>query len=145
MYVHWLYTGLINGDTIPMSQAYVLGEFIQDLQFQDVVMKKLIPMIQKEKHPPESCVEIIYSGTSEGSPARRLCLHIWGYMIYQTQDLVEHMADNMPVEFVRDLLKVVILKKNHPKKAQPWVLTSESYLLLKPGETEEGPSTSISK
>ncbi|KAK6443671.1 hypothetical protein LTR95_000498 [Oleoguttula sp. CCFEE 5521] len=88
-YLHYLYRGNIvipstslapgakKGYTI-LAKLYVLGEYVQDKQFRKAVLDEVITRIVEvgpngaRSYPPNDTVATIYSGTTAGSPARKL-------------------------------------------------------------------------
>jgi len=82
-YVQWLYSHNIDTtyNTTKWAGLYVLGEKLMDATFQDQVLETMAQGCEaKVSYPTGKAINIIYDGTPEGSPARRLLIdfHVWG-------------------------------------------------------------------
>jgi hypothetical protein len=97
-YVEWLYSqkvtsmsGKATSDIVenemPMehehiARLYVFGEKVQDDDFCDAALAMFLALIGRNfdgDHylPSSGAILIIYNGTSDGSPIRKLLVHIW--------------------------------------------------------------------
>lgn len=143
-YVHWLYYNEIitdmkwtcaDDDEIPgpdfdsLGELYVLGEHLIDTAFQDAVISVLVGLTRKKDqddvnyYPGFSTVNIIYEGTTDKSPARRLLvdLHVrHGNENWIKDHCVKNGSDCFNHEFLTDLsqalLKDRVLLYKHQKK-----------------------------
>jgi hypothetical protein len=118
-YLSYLYTGkffteditVTVGDGIEsclqlLSSLYVCGERFIDPKFQNVVLKEIIRLTRlpdKDRmhwYPTGEDVNIIYRGTPQGSPGRRLMVDLHVIM-----GVKEWMDNELEVEFVTDVAK----------------------------------------
>ena len=112
-YVNWLYTGQLRGDgSAPLKHAlvllaklYTLGELISDRCLQDAVMDAFVTITcYTHLYPTSDVVEIIYNGTMNASPARKLLVDI--YVVYGNPKWIGQDLDK-PIlhQFSGDLMR----------------------------------------
>ncbi|KAF1973566.1 hypothetical protein BU23DRAFT_132900 [Bimuria novae-zelandiae CBS 107.79] len=119
-YVHWLYLGTIprvaeddvplGFDTPFLATLYVLGEQLKDAVFKNAVLETIVHMaLTNLVIPSGEAVRVIYRGTSEGSPARRLIADFCSYMAtdWWCEDIDEYLE-----EALRDALKATVLLRH---------------------------------
>ena len=118
-YISYLYTGRLFteditvkvGDGIEscfqlLSKLYVTGERFIHPKFQNVVLKEIIRLTRlpdKDRmywYPTGEDVNIVYRGTTHGSPGRRLMVDL-----HVVMGVKEWMDDELEVEFVTDVAK----------------------------------------
>ena len=118
-YLKYLYTGKFFteditgtvGDGIEscfqlLSKLYVSGERFIHPKFQNVVLKEIIRLTRLPDedrmywYPTGEDVNIVYRGTSQGSPGRRLMVDL-----HVVMGAKEWMDDELEVEFVTDVAK----------------------------------------
>lgn len=132
-YIQWLYT-----NTVPPNAAatdpykylalmYVLGEKIMDQAFQDAILATMIEHCaaapSQHKYPCLDAINVIYDGTTDTSPARRLVVDFWAYNMTPNWRvgevvLLAHLG------FLQDLLPALLGKRGMPDMGveRPWVL-----------------------
>ena len=91
-YVHWCYTGAIlckaEGEEVEriyvlLAKLYVLGERPMDNKLQNRVIDAIAATTRefqpdgKRYHPAGEAINIIYEGTLESSPVRRMLADLW--------------------------------------------------------------------
>lgn len=82
-YVQYLYYNELNptfgkyGKGRRLMQAYVLGECVGDSVFQDRIIDAMIAYCIEQKVVPNyPIINVVYNGTAEDSPARRLMVDL---------------------------------------------------------------------
>lgn len=138
-YLHWLYPGTIptrdfdnqNGTKsdpiwIDLATAYVFGEKILDDRYKRSVLRTFAA-VQRDA-PDFPCAEaflIIYDGTPEGSPARRLLVDMYAYGAWDSADWSREF-DLLPHEALADVMRATIkVRRDNP--ARPWTEGMEAY------------------
>lgn len=93
LYLHWLYRGTLpvradepghacNSEYLQLAKAYVLGDKLQDGDFQDIIIDAIIDKWNSKASDGHNCfpvgavVTCIYNNTPESSKARRLLVDI---------------------------------------------------------------------
>lgn len=132
MYVHWLYHSkfpplLDNVENrshyVSLCQAYLMGHDLLDTRFRNAVLNALIHAWHKRDQNP-SCIEakLIYEGTKQGDPVRRMIVDIAAVDISAHRlwsDNLEH--DTCPKEFLVDLIKrMAEVRPVSPTTQTPW-------------------------
>ena len=94
LYLHWLYRGTLpvrtdgpgriaNSEYLQLAMAYVLGDKLQDGDFQDITIDAMIDKCKSPASdgakwfPVGSVIQCIYDNTPESSKARRLLVDIY--------------------------------------------------------------------
>ncbi len=127
-YVHWLYRKtlpvksdqtqpLTEADQCLLAEAYVLGDRIQDGNFQDAVINAIISFATTEEGnslPPVSVIKEIYENTPESSKARALLVDL--AMDCELADWQAEAADTLPKDFLKDLALEFIKRKPKQNK-----------------------------
>jgi hypothetical protein len=121
LYIHYLYTGTLAAkpDPIPpqyrggleylrLTKLYVLAEKLQDItQLKNSIIKNILDIskaIREDRGhhcPGQPCISVVYNGTPEGSPARRLLVDFWTYRAQG--DWIAKSNSPLPEDFVHDL------------------------------------------
>lgn len=124
-YRDWLYYNLVYTDTPfqRLARMYVLGERLLDREFQDAVLSKMMSRCDLgDELPCATTIKIIYRGTPENSPARRLLADIHGWACTSVDEL-----DLKHTEFIRDMLDVVFNNRDAPLGEYPWIDNPDRY------------------
>ncbi|KAK5729745.1 hypothetical protein LTR17_011711 [Elasticomyces elasticus] len=80
VYQSWLYTRRIVGVSCELLlHCYVFGEKFLDTTFKDVVIDCLLEVIARRRVFPNNMSGLIYKGTLEGSPLRRLLCELFAW------------------------------------------------------------------
>lgn len=148
-YINWLYSEKVSGTLadipsnanntirheiahnafIPLAKAYVLGEKFLDTKYKNSVMNRIIEVrCQSGWSPGPACAEIIYEGTSPGSPARRLLADLLAYGAHDDSDETVgwmKFIEDLPREALVDAMKALV-KLRRASARFDW--TDESYL-----------------
>jgi hypothetical protein len=104
----------------------VFGEKMMDQKYKRAVLES-IAEVQRDA-PDYPCAEafvIIYDGTPEGSPARRLLADMYAYGAYDAPDWNREF-DLLPHEALADVMRATI-KVRRENLARPWTETMEAY------------------
>jgi hypothetical protein len=108
------------------ADAYVFGEKIMDQKYKRAVLDT-IAGVQRDA-PDFPCAEafvIIYDGTPEGSPARRLLVDMYAYGAYDAPDWIREF-ELLPHNALVDIMSAMI-KVRRENSARPWTETMEAY------------------
>jgi hypothetical protein len=147
-YVQWLYSHQIDiaHDTIRWARMFVLGEQFMDVEFQDMMVEVLVRCCEAKKYPICGEIDIIYSGTTKGSPVRRLLVDI--YVWFAGPVWIENeRIDEKSQDFVKDLLLAFFIQRQavwkKRKSERPWNQDLSKHLvrtkiLEDAKETKEG-------
>ena len=77
-------------------------------------------------YPGVAAIAIIYKGTPENSPGRRLFVDFWVWIAHEGW-AAKKTADDYPPEFLFDAMKSLSWIRARPTKERPWVKTPEAY------------------
>lgn len=126
-YLEWMYTQTIEVSPLTndkmsyndfkaefehLARAYVFGEKVQDDAFCNSVTDAMLDRAGGSEHgscwwyPTTKAVSIIYDGTPEGSPARRLCVHLHTH--YGKSYDIQSTANGEHPEFLKDLTRSLL-------------------------------------
>ncbi|EUC39650.1 hypothetical protein COCMIDRAFT_41860 [Bipolaris oryzae ATCC 44560] len=135
-YCQWLYSGKIvrhgNSKSISksMCRLFVLGESLMDRPFKNAVLDSMMDGIHSKPkfHATREGVKIIYEGTPKGSPARRLLVDMWAYLMTARRNL-DNLVSLRGTDFFEELIPALIAVRSvpHHEKVRPWVAKPESY------------------
>jgi hypothetical protein len=129
IYAQWLYSHNLPRFLGPLrlGNLYVLGEKLMHDEFQNSVVDEFISNAEIYGEVPQGdTINVIYEGTPEGSPARRLMVDLWCYLSKGNKSRDE-WADHHP-EFINDLLTAVLrIRDTPPLKERPWAVDLEVY------------------
>lgn len=127
--VQWLYTHHIDStfDTAKWSQAYVLGEKLMDREYLDCVIETMMRECTKRgEFPGKINLEIIYEGTPEGSPARKLLVDFVCWMGNEKWIHKGEMHQGFNEDLVLELMRHMNRKFESPA---PWVSDPSAYFV----------------
>jgi len=137
VYLHWLYfktlptVGIYNDHKCPefesLARCYVLGEMLIDKKFKNAIVDALTDILEEMKDemiiPGSFEINIIYAGTTEGSPGRKLMVDIWATIAGKT---CKTALDECHPDFVLDLAKE-FLELDNTIRPRPWKTSLERY------------------
>jgi hypothetical protein len=141
-YVQWLYTHQVDTkfNTVKRAEMYVLGEVLMDNAFQNAVLGTMIRRVEAKHHYPiGEEIDIIYNGTNEGSPARRLLVdyYVWGAGSSWVKGY--DMANTRPTDFINNLLLALVTRRPalclNGKGEKTWISDVSKYF-IKPATPE---------
>jgi hypothetical protein len=99
---------------------------MMDQQYKREVLETIAGV--KREAPDYPCAEafvIVYDGTPEGSPARRLLVDMYAYGAIDASDWNKEL-DLLPHEALADVMRATIkVRRDNP--ARPWRETLEAY------------------
>jgi hypothetical protein len=143
-YFQWLYTGTVaphdageNGYRY-LARMYVLGEKMMDQTFQNDVIKAIITRHStaklSQKRPGSmvlglQAIKIIYDGTTENAPVRRLLVDIWTFNMVPSWISKENLLEQANKPFFDDLFLALLEKRGvpDPSHVRPWISQPSSY------------------
>lgn len=140
-YTHWLYSGNIPtrdfdsiGESmndpiwIDLANAFVFGEKIMDRKYQKDIIETIAAV---QTHAPDfPCAEafvIIYDGTPEGSPARKLLADMYAHGAYDAPDWRKEL-ELLPHEALVDVTRAMMGARDIPPGLRPWTRSVDAYL-----------------
>ncbi|KAH0528035.1 hypothetical protein TsFJ059_002947 [Trichoderma semiorbis] len=134
IYLHWLYFGTLpvrnnspglegNNEYVQLAQAYVLGEFLQDVNFKDTVLDAILIKSRSTASdgqtwfPLGPAIRCIYEGTRASSAARRLLVDLYNHNGHG--DWLKGWADkdDMPKQFLLDLAIAALTERSRPSES----------------------------
>lgn len=130
-YLHLLYTNTLaimsgslpktfhEGDEVfGLVKLYVLAEKLQDVDTKNIVLEATMLSYQKDKRgisdyvPKVQEVRIVYTGTTSGSPMRKLLVDLYTYRARLIPNL--KVDNHWPSDFVQELLTQVLATRGLP-------------------------------
>jgi hypothetical protein len=138
MYDKWLYSHVLveTTNTIALAHMYVLGEEMLDTHFQDAVISAIMSNCATHSiYPVGAQIDIIYTGTTATSPARKLLVDFFLHAGGKEWVLDRDHASNRPADFVNDLLTALMDRSRQPSESLPWITNPAAYFLN--GKTTE--------
>jgi hypothetical protein len=125
IYLHWVCFKTIpsvytekqegrNPEYALLSKCYVMGEKLMDIAFKNAVLTALVdahvnqPFYQP-KYVGQRAINIIYAGTLENSPARRLLVDTW--VETAGENWIEHLTNGLHHSFVLEFSRALLLRK----------------------------------
>lgn len=142
VYVHWLYfkniPSVFNKDErgfteqILLCKCYVMGSKLMDTAFRNAVLKALLGASQNQpcvgKHVPgQASVNILYKGSMEDSPARKLIVDLW--VCYAGEAWMKALTTDLSHEFVLDFARALLLERcKAANDIRPWKERIKDYL-----------------
>ncbi|KAL7936955.1 hypothetical protein V8C35DRAFT_332213 [Trichoderma chlorosporum] len=134
VYVHWLYFGTLpvqndkpglegNAEYVQLAKAYVLGDFLVDVNFKNAVMDTMFIKSHsmasdgRRPHPAGPVIRYIYEKTPESSPPRRFLVDLFAY--FGKAKWLEPKwisEDDLPEQFIRDLLTAMFKHRRPPSE-----------------------------
>jgi hypothetical protein len=141
LYVTWLYSGKLpilpepEEHELPkeystLAYAYVLGERLMDNGFKNVIADAYVLYARgappaKRAYPRNEEIRIIYEGTAEDAPIRKLLVDIWcrrGKYEWIAQD------PDLPPDFLREVVKGLLqVRSSVESLSRPWKTGHEQY------------------
>jgi hypothetical protein len=142
LYLNHVYTGRLPVNAEPstrksahyplLSRAYVLGEFLMDVEFQNAVADAIVLYARGADgpriYPSHEDITIIYEGTRPASPLRKLLVDIW-CLRGKPEWLENETASNYPNDFLMDVTKEFMItnKTASDPKPRPWKYNHLQY------------------
>ncbi|KAF2641294.1 hypothetical protein P280DRAFT_517500 [Massarina eburnea CBS 473.64] len=122
-------------DTTPehyhtLAYAYVLGERLLDIPFKNAIVDAYVLYARgnppgKRYYPSNEEIRIIYDGTGEGCPLRRLLVEIW--YCRGKVDWIERDSD-LPQDFLACVVKELLrVRVSVDQLSRPWKLSHTQY------------------
>ncbi|KAF2827252.1 hypothetical protein CC86DRAFT_208688 [Ophiobolus disseminans] len=125
IYLHWLYfrtlltvvtdgDGPKNPEYLVLFRCYIISDKFVDIEFNKVVLNSIVDALEYQPYyspcyPGQGPIRIIYDGTTEGAPARRLLVDLW--VKYVGESWVKHIHAGLPHDFVVEFSRALLLKK----------------------------------
>jgi hypothetical protein len=144
IYLHWLYFKTFptvltensatnttsNTEFVTLGKCYVMGEMLMDIGFKNAVLDALLDSITNQPYyearfPGQHAIGIIYDGTLEGAPARRLLVDLW--VTEATENWAEYMTSDMPAAFTQDLARALLGRKRKKSLGRSWEERAKDY------------------
>ncbi|KJX98753.1 hypothetical protein TI39_contig392g00026 [Zymoseptoria brevis] len=115
IYIRWVYTNKTSFAescaSRDFAELYIMASRLQDGECQGAAIDCIIRRTQtKQKVPNEHTVNMIYSNTLAGDPARRLCIDCW--VIHGSERWFENPAGAIDAQFYKDVAKLFCSKRN---------------------------------
>lgn len=132
----------LNENYNTLAYAYVLGERLMDVPFKNAISDTYVLCARgtapappnaaaftiPRRYPSNEEIRIIYSGTTDSSPLRRLIVDIWSCR--GKFDWIDQDSD-LPAEFLAEVVKALLkLRPNDSSTmslSRPWKNTHEQY------------------
>jgi hypothetical protein len=117
-------TNTVAGEYLSLSKLFVLAEKLMDAKSKEVV---LAAMLARSKEPfvynglyytGIDSVQVIYEGTQEDSPARRLLVQL--FTDFGDAAFITEKADEIPKDFLYDLWVSVLGTRPKPNIQNGW-------------------------
>jgi hypothetical protein len=125
-------------DFVFLAKLYVLGEELMDVKFKNMIVGTIVAVSTKSRWSPiGEAVSIIYEGTSEGSPARRLVVNYCAHNGQNNPSWTDEFK-NCPYEFLVDAMKAMVCTRPSPASPEgsfPVGIEYKSYHEALPGST----------
>jgi hypothetical protein len=138
MYTQWLYTRqmpkLDCEDTFNMlAKLYVLGEYAQDIVFQNAVFDAML-WASDSIYPSLESLRTIYNGTPPTSTMRKLLIDMTAYQITPASSRIEDLNPEKDSTIILDLLNAVLKSRPPPGTFEPlpWLTDSKRYRPVAP-------------
>ena len=137
-YVRWLYRQdpplpLLNSSVVNvypfLAKAYVFGEKVIDTTFKDAVIDCIVARaVETKSFPTSQTMNIIYRGTLDGSPARRLMVDfcVDGAYVRPEYDAWVQSIRGFSKELLADVVVGMVQKRPSLNK-NPWTGASHLY------------------
>jgi hypothetical protein len=106
-----------NPEYILLSKCYVMDEKFMDIAFKNTVLAALMDAhdnqpFYRSRYPGQPAINIIYGGTLESSPARRLLVDIWVDSAVDDCLEVKHLNDYLHHSFVLEFPRALLGRKS---------------------------------
>jgi hypothetical protein len=125
IYLHWLYfktlptvlTEVKQGrdhEFARLSECYILGDKVIDVGFKNAVLLALADAAENQpidawRNLVSLSIRIIYAGTLDNAPARRLIVDMW--VQRANKNWLQHLDAELPHMFVLDLSRALLASK----------------------------------
>lgn len=146
VYMNLIYTGVIplptgkDYGTNTLVRLYVLGEKLQDVSAKNSVITSIINVLKQQLLDLSLCItiaassiQVIYAGTPEGSPLRRLAVDSWSDPSWM-EVLPKY---SFPNAFLADLAIAAVKKCKIPSEYRS-LLLSDGAKYMKKAKIEKG-------
>ncbi|KAJ4363807.1 hypothetical protein N0V95_001002 [Ascochyta clinopodiicola] len=111
-------TVAVSTSNCSLRQGYVLGSKIVDTAYRNAIMDHFITIhVQMRKLTFGSVIDIVYKGTYDGSPMRRLLADMHAFIFVDDIGKLD-VLDCKPKAFVKDFLKSVLMIR--PNEVDEW-------------------------
>jgi hypothetical protein len=115
---------------VQLARAYVLGEKLIDAKFKNAIIDTFVAVGAKTRYNPiGECVDILYEGTPEGSPARKMVVDACRRYAHGSLNWMEGF-EKCPKVFLIDA--VMELVKRKPSSDQNWLDDPRVYYEKEP-------------
>lgn len=109
----------LHSELIPQATAYTFGEHIIDLSYKRSVLSTLAGVqISAPDYPCAEAFAIIYDGTPEGSPARRMLVDMYAYGAVDSK-CWSSAFEALPREALVDVLRAMV-RVRRENAGRPW-------------------------
>lgn len=142
LYMSWMYTRhlpVLAPESEPgstegchtLAYAYVLGERLLDISFKNAIADAYVLYARgsapaKRYYPGNEEIRIIYEGTRESSPIRKLLVDIW--CCRGKHEWIEQDADLLPKDFLVEVTKALLkLRTSVENLSRPWKNAHDQY------------------
>ena len=114
------FTGLQNSNRVvddPFANPQYYNRYDGDML---VTQYDLTPMVQGKRFSPVAeAVNIIYDGTPEDSPARKLLIDIWHDRAHEHW-ITKFSDTKLYPDFLEDMVKALLRSRDHPSPGRHW-------------------------
>lgn len=131
-FLQYLYTGAVDlQDFQTLAHAYVFAEEILDIGFKNAVLNSIIRRVHTYLSdgwrylPVHAAINIIYEGTPQHSPARRLMVDL--HFFHAKSSWYRDHATEYHPEFLRDLLVKLLEGRHLTREEMPLVCDYMAY------------------
>lgn len=139
-YIYWLYKGTlpttvtnvsdetkVDAVLLALAKEYVFGSKVLDTSYRNDIMDHFITIhVQTRTLTFSSVVDVVYKGTKEGSPMRRLLAEMHAFIVIDELRKLDLM-DHQPKAFVKDVLKNVLVLRPNELDEWWWFLENRMY------------------
>lgn len=136
MYVQWLYTRKFATQSLVDKKlygayvdAYVLGDKIDDDEYRDAAMDKIIARWEGTGRIPSRTVfRAAFQNTLKGSPLRLIMVDIYVHGRNTEGAMKQDYANKYPADFVNEYINTLLLLSEETRgKSLPWETNREMY------------------
>ena len=136
MYVQWLYTRKFATQSLVEKKlygayvdAYVLGDKIDDDEYRDAAMDKIIARWEdKGRIPSRTVTRVAFQNTTRGSPLRLIMMDIYVHGRKTEGAMKQDYANKYPTDFVNEYINsLLLLSEDTRGKSLPWETQREIY------------------
>ena len=116
LYLELLYTGDLpilcnkSPQATRLAKVYVLAEKIVDIESKNTIVQAILARAAESKYPPcTTAVRLIYEGTPDSCPARRLFLDLW--LEKETPTWFDKDFEDLPKDFLVELARGLLVSR----------------------------------